>query len=113
MRGLVPTLLIVLPMSACQTPTSSAEAPRAKQVPHVLTGALGDERHDPYYWLRERENPEVIAYLEAENAYTEAQTAHSKELREELFEEIKGRIKQDDSSVPARKGDWYLSLIHI
>ena len=106
MRGLVLPLLIALPMSACQTPTSSAEAPRAKQVPHVLTGALGDERNDPYYWLRERENPEVIAYLEAENAYTEAQTAHSKELREELVEEIKGRIKQDDTSVPARKGDW-------
>ncbi|MCH2100393.1 MAG: S9 family peptidase [Planctomycetes bacterium] len=94
-------------MPACQTLTSSDEVPRAKQVPHVLTGALGDERHDPYYWLRDRENPEVIAYLEAENAYAEAQVEHSKGLRDELFEEIKGRIKQDDSSVPARKGDWY------
>lgn len=111
MRGLLLTLTIFLPMSACQTPSSSAEAPseapRAKQVPHVLTGALGDERHDPYFWMRERENPEVIAYLEAENAYTESQTAHTAELRNELFEEIKGRIKQDDSSVPARKGEWY------
>ena len=107
MRGLLLPFLIVVPMSACQTPSSSAEAPRAKQVPHVLTGALGDERHDPYYWLRERENPEVIAYLEAENAYTEAQTAHQKAMRDELFEEIKGRIKQDDSTVPARKGAWY------
>ena len=107
MRGLLLPLLIVVPMSACQAPFSSAEAPRAKQVPHVLKGALGDERHDPYYWLRERENPEVIAYLEAENAYTEAQTAHQKAMRDELFEEIKGRIKQDDSTVPARKGAWY------
>ncbi|MAW60903.1 MAG: oligopeptidase B [Planctomycetes bacterium] len=98
-------------MSGCQTPSSSstapAEAPRAKQIPHVLTGALGDERHDPYYWLRERENPEVIAHLEAENAWTEAQMQHTAERQKELFEEIKGRIKQNDSSVPARKGDWY------
>lgn len=73
----------------------------------MLKGALGDERHDPYFWLREREAPEVMAYLEAENAYTDAQMAHTTALQEELFEEIKGRIKQDDSTVPARKGDWY------
>ena len=54
MRGLLLLLLIVLPMSACQTSNSSTEAPRAKQVPHVLKGAMGDKRHDPYYWLRER-----------------------------------------------------------
>lgn len=111
MRGFAYLPLLFLPMTSCQTPSSSAdaptEAPRATIKPHVLNGALGDERHDPYYWLRERENPEVMAYLEAENAWTKAQTAHTSALQEELFEEIKGRIKQDDSSVPARKGNWY------
>jgi oligopeptidase B len=112
MRGLAfLLLLLLLPMTGCQTPSSSAniptEAPRAAIHPHVLKGALGDERHDPYYWLRERENPEVIAYLEAENAWTKVQTAHTSDLQVELFEEIKGRIKQDDSTVPARKNGWY------
>ena len=62
MRTFPVLILTSLIMSGCQTPSSSstapAEAPRAKQIPHVLTGALGDERHDPYYWLRERENQE-------------------------------------------------------
>ncbi|MGH7567113.1 MAG: oligopeptidase B, partial [Gemmatimonadota bacterium] len=67
----------------------------------------GDVRMDEYYWLRERENPEVIEYLEAENAYTDAMTAHLEGLRENLFEEIKRRIKQDDSSVPFRRDEWF------
>ena len=66
----------------------------------------GQTRVDEYFWLRERENPEVIAYLEAENRYTEAMTAHLEPLSGRLFEEIKGRIKQDDSSVPYRIDDW-------
>jgi len=69
--------------------------------------AHGDVRVDDYYWLRERENPDVIAYLEAENAYTQAVMAHTQELRETLFEEIKGRLKQDDSSVPYKLDDHY------
>jgi oligopeptidase B len=60
----------------------------------------GIERADNYYWLRERENPEVISYLNAENEYTKAMLADVKSLEEDLFEEIKSRIKQDDSSVP-------------
>ncbi len=78
------------------------EAPRCAQRPHRLE-AHGHVREDPFYWLRERENPEVRAYLEAENAYTEAAMAHTAELRERLFEEIKGRIQQTDMSVPYRK----------
>jgi oligopeptidase B len=60
----------------------------------------GDERHDPYYWLNERDNPEVVAYLEAENAYRDSMTAHLKDFEKGLFEEMKARIKEDDSSVP-------------
>jgi oligopeptidase B len=67
----------------------------------------GDERVDPYYWMREKDNPEVIAYLEAENAYTEAVTAPAAALREQLYREIVGRIQETDSSAPTYfKGYW-------
>ncbi len=74
-------------------------APVAKQIPHQHN-IHNDIRQDPYYWMRERENPEVIAHLEAENAYTKAQLAHTEDLQKELFEEIKARIKEEDQSVP-------------
>ena len=66
----------------------------------------GHARTDEYYWLRDRENPEVIEYLEAENAYTAAALAHTRALQEKLFEEIVGRIKPTDAGVPYRKGDY-------
>jgi oligopeptidase B len=61
---------------------------------------------DNYFWLRERENPEVIAYLEAENAYLEAMMAHTEALQETLYQEMRGRIKETDLSVPYPKGDY-------
>ena len=67
----------------------------------------GHVRVDNYFWLKERDNPDVIAYLEAENAYTEAATTHTAGLRETLLEEIKGRIKQDDASVPYQKNGYF------
>lgn len=68
----------------------------------------GDTRIDHYYWMRDRENPEVISYLEAENAYTEAMLAHTSTLQEQLFNEMKGRIRQDDQSAPFfRNGYFY------
>ena len=70
----------------------------------------GDVRVDDYYWLRERTNPDVLAYLEAENAYTEAMLADTGALRAELFEELKNRVDPDDSTVPVRyKGYFYLT----
>ncbi len=60
----------------------------------------GDVRIDNYYWLNERENPEVIDYLNKENAYYNAMTAGQKQFQKDLFEEMKGRVKEDDSSVP-------------
>ncbi|RNE49842.1 S9 family peptidase [Corynebacterium alimapuense] len=63
---------------------------------------------DDYEWLRDKESPETIAYLEAENSYTEAQTAGISELTEAIYSEIKSRIKETDMSVPQRAGDyWY------
>ena len=69
-----------------------------------------DKRIDNYFWLNERDSPEVLAYLEAENAYFKQQTQHTQALEEALFQEMKGRIKEDDQSVPYKyNGYWYYS----
>ncbi|WP_310589558.1 S9 family peptidase [Flectobacillus longus] len=81
-------------------------APKAPIKPYPMT-IHEDTRVDNYYWLNDRENPEVIAYLEAENAYTEKVMSPTKAFQEELFEEMKGRIKEQDESVPYRDGDYY------
>ncbi len=78
----------------------------AKVIPKKLE-KHGHVRVDNYYWLNERENPDVLEYLKAENEYTEAVMAHAKDLEEALFEEIKGRIKQTDMSVPYKLDDYY------
>ena len=81
----------------------SLTPPRAPRRPHRLE-KHGDVRVDDYYWLRERENPEVRAYLEAENDYVRQVMVGTAGFEERLFEEIKGRIKQTDMSVPYREG---------
>jgi len=82
------------------------EAPVAAKKPKELT-IHGDTRIDNYYWLRERENPEVIAYLEAENAYRESLMKGTEQFQEDLYEEIVGRIKQNDESVPYKENGYY------
>ena len=83
--------------------------PTAKKVPKELT-IHGDTRIDDYYWLNKREDSEVIDYLTAENDYTQKILEHTKSFQEKLFEEIKGRIKQDDQSVPYKdNGYFYLT----
>ncbi|GAB1545440.1 oligopeptidase B [Scytonema sp. NUACC21] len=67
----------------------------------------GDRRIDNYFWMRDLENPEVIAYLEAENAYTKAMMQHTEALQTKLYEEMLGRIKETDLSVPSRKDNYY------
>ncbi len=76
--------------------------PKPKKGAKELT-LHGDTRIDHYYWMNQREDPEVIAHLEAENAYFASRMAHVKDFQEQLFQEIKGRIKEDDSSVPYTK----------
>jgi len=89
--------------------STALAAPMAKKLPHEMT-IHGDSRQDPWYWLRERENPEVIDYLNAENAYTDAMLQGEENLVEELYQEMIGRLKQDDSSVPyLLNGYWYFS----
>jgi oligopeptidase B len=83
--------------------------PIAAAKPHAVASPFGT-RPDPYYWLRddERTDDDVLSYLKAENAYRERSMAHSKPLENALFDEIIGRLKQDDSTVPYRKnGYWY------
>lgn len=82
-----------------RTPTP----PLAKRVPHVHE-AHGDRRTDDYHWLRDREDPDVTAYLEAENAYTEAVMAPTKALQDRLYSEIVARIQETDMSVAVHHG---------
>ena len=83
--------------------------PIAKKIAKKLE-MHGDTRVDNYYWMNDRENPDVIDYLEKENAYNEQMTSHTKDFQKELFEEMKSRIKEDDESVPYKlNGYWYLT----
>ncbi|MEX2596830.1 MAG: S9 family peptidase [Salibacteraceae bacterium] len=77
------------------------KAPKAKKVPFEIN-EHGDTRIDNYYWMRDmdRKDPEILAHLESENAYTKSMLAHTQNLQKELFNELKGRIKQRDESVP-------------
>ncbi len=95
-----------MPISQTQEEPSSLAPPIAQAKPETLE-KHGHVRTDPYYWLNDRENPDVISYLTAENEYTAAVMANRKPLEEELFEEIKGRIKQTDLSVPYKLDDYY------
>jgi oligopeptidase B len=84
------------------TPLAPPIAPRRP----TLLRAHGDERVDEWYWLRERADPDVLGYLEAENAYTDAVMADTASLRDALYAEIVARIQETDLSVPVRKGPW-------
>ena len=105
--------LLFLAALLMTTTTHAADLPPPPDVakkPHVVKAPHGAERSDEYYWLRDdtRKNPEMLAYLKAENAYVDAWMAPLKPLQDKLYEEIVGRIKQDDSSVPYReRGYWY------
>lgn len=83
--------------------------PKALKIPKKLI-AHDQVRIDDYYWMNDRENPEVINYLNNENDYNEKLTAHTKEFQKQLFEEMRARIKEDDESVPYKlNGYWYLT----
>ena len=85
-------------MSTNPTPPTAAIKPK-ELILH------GHTRVDNYFWLRERDNPEVIAYLDAENSYTETMTAHTKPLQAELYAEMGGRIQETDSTAPVKQGE--------
>lgn len=80
--------------------------PLVKRIPHEMT-IHGHTRVDDYYWLNRRDNQDVIDYLKAENAYADAMMQHIGPLRKSLYDEIVGRIKQEDMSVPVMKNGYY------
>jgi oligopeptidase B len=92
-------------MTIAPSPLSPPAAPReAKDVT-----VHGDRRCDDYFWLRDKDDPRTLPYLKAENAYADAWFAPHAALKEKLYQEMFGRIKQDDDSVPYRKGAWWYS----
>ena len=99
------TLLALIMTTATLFASDVLTPPVAKPIPQTLT-IHGDERVDEYGWLRDKKSPEVIAYLEAENAYAAAVMKPTEELQKQLYAEMLGRIRQTDVQVPYRKGAW-------
>ena len=107
----VSVLCLLIGLAACngashQGPPTDLAPPVAQVVPHELE-QHGDVRVDNYYWLNQRENPDTIAYLDAENDYTDAMTAHTDALQATLVAEFTERIKQDDTTVPIKRDDYF------
>ena len=96
------------PAPAKALPTAPDGAPLAEQRPFMVTSPFG-ARPDPWYWLRDdkREDKDMIAYLEAENAHLAKVMAPHRALEQKVYDEIVGRIKQDDSTVPVRRNGWW------
>ena len=90
---------------AMSTHDSHLVAPRAARRATVLRHGH-DKRTDDWFWLRDRDDPAVRAYLEAENAFTRAGLAHTEPLQQRLFAAIKGRVQETDVSAPVRRGQW-------
>ena len=103
---LLQAVLIVALAPATLAQQGAKQPPVAKKVAHT-TDIHGYKLKDDYFWLREKTNPEVIKYLEDENAYTEDAMKPTKDLQESLYKEMLGHIKQTDLSVPSRIGEYY------
>ena len=93
-------------LGACQDAPRELKPPRADVFPKRFE-QFGHVRVDNYYWMRERTDPKVVAYLEAENAYTDAFMAHTNNLQKALFDEIVGRIKQAETTAPVFDTGYY------
>ena len=107
LRSLLPAMLLPLALSLAAQAAEPLTPPTAERKAKVMT-KFGDRRADDYFWLREKENPEVIKYLEAENSYTQEAMKPLEGFREQLYKEMLARIKETDESVPYRKrGYWY------
>jgi len=100
-RFAIPTFILVLSIMF-----ADADPPQAPEIPHEITEA-GHTRNDPFFWLREKANPDVLKYLQAENRYTETALKPTEKLRDTIYHEMRRRIKEDDVSVPQKIGDYY------
>jgi len=99
--------VVVAQQAPAPSPTAPVLTPPVAAVRAHRFDEHGTVRTDSYYWLRERSNPEVIKYLEDENAYTKAVMAHTEALQNRLYDELKGRVLQSDQSVPFREGNYF------
>src|SRR5438552_5150050 len=100
-------LSVALPITTQTVIAEAVSPPVAAKKPAVLE-KFGDNRVDEFHWLREKSNPEVISYLDAENRYTDAVMKPLEGFREKLYKEMLSRIKETDESVPyPRRGYWY------
>ncbi|WP_417360286.1 S9 family peptidase [Galbibacter sp.] len=104
-------ILCLIFVSSCKKKQQEAMeniTPPVADIKEKILEKHGDIRVDQYFWLNERENPEVVDYLERENDYYNKMTAHTDDFKDSLFKEMKSRIKEDDSSVPYKyNGYWY------
>src|SRR5436190_16963642 len=100
-------LSIVVATSASLTAQAPAMMPPVATVKPKIDTLHGEVRTDNYFWIREKSNPDVIAYLNAENAYTEAKMKHTEALQQKLYDEMLSRIKETDVSVPFRDHGYY------
>jgi oligopeptidase B len=106
--SLLISLILALPhLGAAQEPAvAKPKPPVARKKPHVLT-THGDKRVDNYFWLRDKKDPEVLAHLEAENAYTESMMKGTEALQEKLYDELRGHMTESDFELPVRRGEYF------
>src|SRR5687768_12756747 len=104
--SVVPLAAVLAAQALLAQSNTAMKPPVASRVPHI-TEIHGYRLTDDYFWLREKKRPEVTAYLEAENAYTEEVMKPTKGLQESLYQELLGRIKQTDLSVPYMLGGYF------
>src|SRR5882672_8396064 len=109
-----PFLVIVLAVAMASCSPSSqhdslpdVKAPVAKITPYEIVSKFGDKRTDNYYWLKNREDTAVINYLKAENHYRDTMMASVRSFQDSLFDELRSRVKEDDSSVPYKLDNYY------
>lgn len=103
----VSLIAITIGLTSCSDMGNKKPTPPKAEMIKKELKAHGQTRVDNYYWLNDRENPDVISYLEAENAYTDAMMKHTEGLQEKLYDEIVGRIKQTDESVPYKLNGYF------
>jgi len=106
--GLATLIILIAPALYCarEAHRPAPTPPIAKIIPKADT-LFGDVRVDNYYWLRNKENPEVIDYLRAENAYADSMTSHLKDMRDMLYDEMVNRLVETDTTAPVKIDDYY------
>ena len=112
MKNISLSFFIITLIFACNNSSDfkgypQVDPPVAEPKPFEILAKHGHSRIDPYYWLKDKENPQVIDYLNAENAYLDTMLSHTKVFQDSLFSEMRSRIKEDDASVPYKLDDYY------